>query len=350
MMLEITTDGVRQHALSPDHLSRNRTDIAYRQVAYAHRFKRELLDAALDPDDQELLQIIAGLCLLGRNIFQVILLMIGNSGTGKSTILKVITSVLGLGNVANLRVPQLAERFEIASFHGKTTLVASDVSGDFLNSKGAFMLKSLVGGDPMQIEHKGVNERSDIVGNFNAIITANTRLKLKLDNDAPAWGRRIVIIEFDKPAPKDVNPNLAQELIVEESEGIFLWMLEGARKALQASQSEGRIPMSQRQRERVEMLLSESDSVRQFARLCIARDENQDVTTSECHAAYLDFCDAQGWQPVAQRVFARQISDLMMELYRSPKRTDIKRGGTNKRGFAKVGLLLAEGDSTQKAA
>ena len=44
-------------------------------------------------------------------------------------------------------------------------------------------------------------------GVFNAVITSNNRLRVRLDGDAEAWRRRLILIRFTNPpvAKKIVN-------------------------------------------------------------------------------------------------------------------------------------------------
>ena len=56
----------------------------------------------------------------------------------------------------------------------------------------------------MVAEIKGSNERPEIQGQFNIIITCNSRLSVRLEGDADAWRRRLVIVGYRKP--KAVKP------------------------------------------------------------------------------------------------------------------------------------------------
>lgn len=337
-VLDISGDSPTLLDFSPSFYSRNRTEVLYNPYAECPRFLSELLRPALNADDMALLQMYAGQCLLGNNLAQAILLLLGTAGGGKSTLVSVLESVIGLHNVAQLRVPQLSERFEIASFVGKTLLCGKDVPGDFLNHKSAHVIKALVGGDRLDAEEKNVKRRFQVEGNFNVIITSNSRQHVRLDSDASAWRRRLLIITYEQPPVAKPIPNLAAQLVREEGAGILNWMIEGALKLISLMAEHGRIVLNDAQRKRVDDLLCESDGIRQFVRDSVLKVEDADVTTSELMNAYHDFCDDHGWQPVSGRHFEHQIGDIMMEMHRSPRRTDIKRYEKNNRGFKHVGL------------
>jgi phage/plasmid-associated DNA primase len=103
----------------------------------------------------------------------------------------VLTGVISATNVASSRTQLLAERFELGRFLGKTLLYGADVPENFLNERGASVLKSLTGYDPVTLEFKRSNESPPIVCKFNVIVTCNSRLTVHLEGDTEAWRRRV---------------------------------------------------------------------------------------------------------------------------------------------------------------
>ncbi len=335
---------------SSRYYSRNRSAYPWEPDAECPRFLRELLMPALSPDDIRLLQKYAGQCLLGRNPSQTLLLIRGTAGGGKSTLCEIIENVIGEENVAQLRVEQLVNRFESIRFLGRTLLAGKDVAGSFLDSKGAYILKSLVGGDRLEGEIKGGNLPVTIRGEFNSIITSNSRLCVRLDGDAAAWRRRILIIDFDqKPVEKRI-PFFAARLLEEEGSGILRWMIDGAVAMLDDLARFGAVQLSQQQTKRIEDLLAESDSIRAFVRDCIVPgDSLSTITVTELTAAYFDYCDSRGWEARSRHRFETAAADVMMEIHRASKRNDIRRDEKNQRGYSCVQLasqIPADGGET----
>jgi P4 family phage/plasmid primase-like protien len=337
-VLDLPTDSPRLLPFSHEHMSRNRSEIPYVPEAACPRFLGELLGPALDADDISLLQRIAGQCLIGVNLAQKILLILGTAAGGKSTLVSILEKIIGMHNVANVRVAHMEGRFEMAGYLGKTLLTGKDVRSDFLDSEAAYTLKPLVGGDHLEAEKKNGRHRVGFVGEFNVIITANSRLVVNLDSDVEAWRRRLLIVDYVNPPVAKPRPKFASELVREEGPGILNWCVEGARQLLAELKEFGRVQLTDAQRRRVDDLLDESDSVRQFASLQLANERGGSVTVAELQVAYVDFCMGRGWQPRPVHQFDRSIAKVMLELHRSPKRTDIKRDDRNQRGFAHVVL------------
>ncbi len=138
---------------SPEYYSRNQIPIAFDENAVCPRFLNELLAPALDDEDIEVIQKYFGMCLLGYNYSQQLLILERTPGDGKSTLVDVLRQIIGRRNIAELRTNLLNERFEMAAFGGKTLLIGYDVPGNFLQRSGAEVLKKLTGRDCISVSH-----------------------------------------------------------------------------------------------------------------------------------------------------------------------------------------------------
>jgi phage/plasmid-associated DNA primase len=175
-------------------------------------------------------------------------------------------------------------------------------------------------------------------GVFNIAITANSRLRVRLEGDTGAWSRRILSINYDRPKPANPIRDFEDVLLEQEGPGILNWMIEGAIAHLVELDKCGDFILTDRQKARVEALLCESDSVRFFVRNALVEDDGGTVTSDELVRAYADFCDGRGWDALARRTVENQLPDLMLERFRAAKRNDIKRDGKSHKGFAGVAL------------
>lgn len=322
------------------HYSRNQSPIVYDPAATCPRFLNDLLRQVLKDADIELLQRWAGMALMGSNLAQRILIQTGPGGSGKSTFASVIEKIIGTENVAMLRTTHLGGRFELAGYYNKSLLSGKDVSGDFLDDRGAHVLKALVGGDQLDAEKKG-GSSFPLRGNFNVIISTNTRLKVRLEGDHSAWRRRLLIVEYgERPAGVKTLPGFDDTLVREEGAGIVNWMVEGLVRLLREIKADGCVKLSTVQADRIENLLAESESVSVFARKCIIRSESDDVTVDEIVSHYNQYCITRGWLPLPVRRVEGELRDVMNREHQAAKRNDIKRAGKHHRGFAHLRIQL----------
>jgi putative DNA primase/helicase len=336
-VIDFSGGGAALVEFSPRFYSRNAAPISFKPEADCPRFLNDLVLAAVHPEDVSLLQRFAGLSLLGRNRVQRILILDGLAGRGKSTLSSILQGVVGLANCTQLRTERLTERFETNRYIGKTLLIGVDVDPDFLRARGASVLKGLVGGDNLDTEAKGVADTCKIKGDFLVIITANSRLRVRLQRDIEAWKRRLCIVRYEGPPPAKKIPDLAGHLIRTEGAGILNWALAGLAQANNEIEEHGDLVLTPRQLGIVDCLLEESESLKVFLQDCIERDEAGDLAVTELMEAYFDYCPSRGWEPLPSPAAQAQLPTLMLELFRVSRRHDIKRG-TNVRGFKGVRL------------
>ena len=338
-MLDLGSTPPRLMTFHPDYFSRNICPLKFDPEAECPRFINELLRQALDEDDILLLQMWAGSVLLGNNTAQRILLLIGTPAGGKSTLIEVIEKGIGEQNVAQLRTKHLNKQFELYKFLGKTLLTGKDVSASFLSEEGAEILKALVGNDLLDAEKKFGNEQFQLRGNFSMAITCNSKLKVKLEGDTGAWERRLMIINYSKPKPKERITEFADKLIKAEGAGILNWMIEGAIKYITETDRHGDFQLTAAQKERVSVLLSESDSVRQFVLDRVQYEDKSSLTVFEMQQAYFEYCEGMGWHAFSSQEFKSSIPDLMLEIHHVGKSHDLSRGGGTQKGFKNVSIV-----------
>ncbi len=335
-MIEIGETEMCVRPFSPEDFSRNQVPVAFDSKADCPRFIDELLKPALAADDIRLLQKWVGGVLLGGNPAQKMLIQEGLAGTGKSTVAAVVEMLVGSESVTQLRTELLHERFETARYVGKRLLAGRDVPGDFLSRRGASTLKVLTGGDRLDAEIKG-SMTAPSLGCFDVIVTANSRLRVRLEEDAGAWHRRLLILSYRRAQPPKPVPDFAAQLFRKEGAGILNWALAGAAALLKDLEECGRFQLTAEQERRIDALLAESDSVRAFLRANVASDDGADVTTDELCEEYSRYCENLDWRPLSRREVERMLPDLMLELFNVSKRNDIRRDGKSRKGYSGVG-------------
>jgi putative DNA primase/helicase len=315
----------------PQYRRRNKLAVPFNPAATCPLFVETLLTPALEAEDIDLLQRWCGLALVGVNLAQKLLILTGTAGGGKGTFIRVINGIVGPGNVGTLRPDLLCERFELGRLLGKSLLYGADVPDNFLNCKGASVLKALTGGDPVTLEFKGSNERPEIICRFNAVVTCNSRLTVRLEGDSAAWRRRLIIIAYNKPKPAVVITDLSERILATESSGVLNWMLEGLDKV----RADGwQLQLSEAQHKLVDDLLLESEADVVFANECLRKDGTETLTVARSYEAYVGFCNERGWTAMPKKKFGTVIADTVTRLFGLTVRHDIQdSNGKPQRGW-----------------
>ncbi|UDQ96988.1 DUF5906 domain-containing protein [Lentisphaerota bacterium WC36G] len=325
-----------QEDFDPKFGSRQNLNIEYVPNAKCPQFMNLLLKSAMTEDDIQTLQLYFGQCLLNRNVSQTFLLLAGTAGGGKSTLVNIIEGIVGRQNCTELRLSQLGGRYEMGRFQGKTLLTTKEAEPQSLKYKSANILKALTGNDAMTVEEKHNNSVTDIEGSFNVIIITNADLTIKFSSDIEAWRRRLLMIRYDNPPPKERITDLDKKLLKEEGSGILNWGLEGALKLLNNG---GQITKSERQEKVIADFLDSCEPFQYFAKNYIHKDIDRNITTSEVVSACTKMCERFKWTSPSERVLQKEFNAWMSSKYGARKRDDIIRNGKPKRGYQ--GFVIA---------
>lgn len=317
---------------SPAYRRRNKLAVPFDSSAKCPLFLDNLMRAALNPDELDLLQRWCGLALIGENLAQKIV---------------ILTGIIGQTNLATLRPQLLGERFETSHFLGKTLLYGADVPENFLNQRGASVLKSLTGGDPVTLEFKNSNERPSIICKFNVIVTCNSRLTVHLEGDTDAWRRRLVIIPYQKPKPNQAIVDLAEQILRCEGSGVLNFAIGGLEK-LRADKWQ--LHLTARQQSAVDNLLLESDGMTLFVREALAQIDDARLTVPDAFSAYVEYCNKHGWSAVTRKKFGDLIGDAVIRTYGLTVRHDVlDRSGKAQRGWWGLKLRVSFSRPTEKS-
>jgi P4 family phage/plasmid primase-like protien len=319
---------------SPNYRCRTKLAVDYVPGKKCPRFLNNVLKPVLSAANLNLLIRYFGLLLLGKNLAQVLVIMIGEGGEGKGVVVRVVTGILGEGNVASLRAPHLTGRFELGRLADRTSLYGADVPRNFLNNASAPALKSWIGGDPMTGELKHSNAQTPIKGTFNVWLTCNGRPIIRLDGDVKAWRRRLIVVPFNAPSHDNPIPDLSEQILRDEASGVLNLMLDGLD---QLRAADCRLEINQEQARVVDDLLLESESHVAFVQEHLRKDPSCKLTVTDCYDRYLEFCSGRQWIPLSRNKFGELIANAVYKTFGLTLRHDVPgRDGKAQRGWKGV--------------
>jgi putative DNA primase/helicase len=299
-------------------------------------FLNSFLRQVLAEEDIELLQLYLSQLIDGTNHSQTILILNGQSGWGKSTLIKILTGVFGLGNVGIIRDQIFSSHKELSHYQRKRFLLHPDMATEFLARSEASLFKQLVGGDPLWGEDAGGNTIS-IEGNFPCILCCNGKPKIKIDSDADAWMRRLLVVPFGQ-AQHDLHVGrLAEAIVRTEGPAILNWLIEGRRKLFKAR---FQISKTTEQQQRTAALVMASQSPKAFVLECLRREEGAEMSGSDLFAHYHHWCMENQVTPFAGQYFNQMAKDEIEITLGLRYRHDLKtREGTATRGWKNLKLI-----------
>jgi putative DNA primase/helicase len=207
--------------------SMNALDFAYTPNApEPHVWLKFLAD--LWPGDQQsrdALQEFFGLVLTADTSYQKAFLIVGPKRSGKGTIARVLTHMLGQANVAGPTLSSLSQNFGLAPLIGKRLAVISDarLSGKADQSIIAERILSITGEDSLTIDRKF---REGWTGKLDARFLILSNELPRLSDASGALASRFVVLSLAHSWFGAEDRTLTGKLLG-ELPGILLWAMAG---------------------------------------------------------------------------------------------------------------------------
>ena len=298
---------------SPDLVITNMIPWNYNPSAY-YEVTDHTLDkiSCHDQNVRDLLEEAIGYCFYRRNELRKSFILIGDKANGKSTYLDMIKTLLGGENVCALDLKELGERFKTALVAGKLANIGDDIGDEFIPNPAIF--KKLVSGDPINAERKG-QDPFDFTPYAKFLFSANDIPRIK--DKSGAVLSRLVIVPFDARFSKndpDFDPYIKYKLRRRESMEYLIQIgIQGLKRVL----GNNSFTTSKRVVKQIEEYEENNNPILLFFKEKKLEDfENQ--VTKEIFQEYNGFCHANGFTPLSNVEFAKQVKKRF-ELVSSPK-------------------------------
>jgi len=198
----------------------------YHADAKMGTIKQWLWDASgHDLEAINIIRAFSKVALLGGDV-QKFLEVIGYGGTGKGTLIRLLTALIGDKNHAVTDLKELENnRFETAKFYGKRLIFISDSSryGGELAT-----LKALTGGDVIRLERKNQQQTDGFIFNGAVIIAANE--SIQSSDYTSGLARRRVSVAFNRRVTDEEKKKWQavggiEKRMEEELPGLLNWVL-----------------------------------------------------------------------------------------------------------------------------
>lgn len=286
-----------------------RLDLNTRQTAISPQamptplWDQFLRDIIQDEERINYLQELFGAALFGDSRYHVLPVLVGVGANGKSTLLDVISGILGDYSATMpenflLDTSSNSHPTEIARLRGVRFAMASETrpDGKFNESR----VKMLTGGDTLSARFMNQNF-FDFKPTHTLFLAVNHLPAVKSGGDG--FWRRLRKIDFNVTIPAEKRKeNLAEALINVEGPGILHWMIEGAVRVTNDGFSEP---------ESIKIATleyrHEEDHISKFITERIMEAASGTAVKSSVFNAYRDWCHENGETPVAQNTLTRQI-------------------------------------------
>ena len=315
----------------------NRLTVRYNRDAPRPIRWLKFLSELLDEGDIFTLQEYLGYCLIPSTKGQKMMIIVGRGGEGKSRIGVVMRAILN--DAMNQTSIQKIEgdRFSRADLENKLLMVDDDLDMSALAKTN--YIKSIVTSEcKMDVERKGQQSyQCQLYARF--LCFGNDALTALHDRSDGFFRRQIVLTTKDRPKDRVNDPFLAERLI-EEKEGIFLWLLEGLQRLML---NEFQFIISEKTQENVEAVRRGSNNVIEFLHSegYIRFKADMEASSKQIYEAYELWCKDNVQKPMSANTLSSELAQNE-QLYRVEATNNIYVGGKRVRGFVGIEVLARQ--------
>ena len=250
-----------------------------------------------DPEDREMLLEFAGYCMTRDVRQQKFLILNGEGGTGKSTVIRLIEAMIGRENLSNISLSELTQRFSVYGLLGKLLNSCADLELTALEDTST--IKKILGEDTLRAEAKGKDAFS--FRSCAKLIFSTNELPIVKSERSNGFYRRLLILTMNR-TPGTVIPNLFDALNAEIAAFIRLCV-----EALRRMYERGRILSSAHSDAAVEQFRMDSDTVAAFLAEKTVTGPGRRVERGALFSAYKTYCFESDRQGLSRNNFYRSM-------------------------------------------
>jgi P4 family phage/plasmid primase-like protien len=254
----------------------------------------------LKQDDINMLLDYMAYSMTVNNGMKCFMTLVGGSNTGKSTLIKMVTALIGKHNMSALSIQDMAVRFYPAQLKDKLVNACADNSSEALNDIAN--IKKITGDDEIMYEDKGC--KPYFFTPFSKLWFSFNTLPLQLEEKSDAFYERIRILEMNNKIT--LTQTYVDDLCSPESISAIIPILCKRLKGLK------RIKPSKNSQRLSNKLRSESDSIHSYmtTQIDVTGDYNDYIARDSLYEGYSRHCMREDKVPHKRAVFYRQLEVL----------------------------------------
>ena len=288
----------------PDYHFTYQFPIKYNQDATCPKIEA-FFDQILTPEQRLTIEEWLGYYFMRSYIFKKAMIFVGEGDTGKTTLLEVITYLLGKENLSSISLQKMSgDKFSAAHLYGKHGNLVDELSARDVTDTGTF--KIATGGGSITGEYKYGNQFSFI--NFSKFTFACNRIPdVSSDANDQAYFNRWIITRFENTITKKI-PNFISTLTTEEERsGLFNLAMKGLKRLLEQGKFTYNYSADQTKNE----MLRSGSSLAMFASEMLERKDDNEISKEDMYEAYTTFCKDKNISSQTKDMVGKKLSDFV---------------------------------------
>ena len=265
-----------------DYLSTIRIPYRYTKDATCELWLKTLSEILENNQDKiDLLQEFFGYCLTNDVRHKKALLLLGESDSGKSTILNVLRDMLGHENAASVPLKYLSNQQYTPMLVGKLANIDPDVGRDAVNFEPDF--KIITSGEPVNCNQK-YTKTFTFIPVCKIVLAAN--IFPNITDHSSAFYTRLIIVPCDRVfGESEKDRDLSKKLKL-ELPGVLNWSIEGLRRL----NARGYFDIKGFSVDAVQELRELNNPIDLFIKDHIAVENDEQIAKDELYNIYKQWC------------------------------------------------------------
>lgn len=260
-----------------------------------------------DADSIALLQEYFGYVLSGRTDMQKMLLLVGPTRSGKGTIARILTALIGKGHVAGPTLASLGTNFGLSPLLGKPLAIISDARlGTNPTNVVVERLLSITGEDMLDVDRKFRDPWSGKLPTRFVILTNELP---KFRDSSGAITNRMLILPMTNSFLGREDRTL-EERLRPELPGILQWALNGLDRLI----TNGRFTVPKSSEDATNLMADLASPISAFVRECCTREPGAEVYRDDLYDAWKHWAEDNGHGVTAKATFGRDLRAVVPEL------------------------------------
>ena len=297
-IVNLTTGEFFPH--DPKYYFKRKLPINYKKTAKIKVIEK-FLNETLYPEDLNVIQEWLGFLLFRKYAFKKAVILFGDTDTGKTTLLNLITSFLGEKNIAGINLHRIVsgDKFAIASLKDKYANLFDDLSTNDLSDSGGF--KIACGGGYITAEFK-FGDSFQFKNYAKHVFCCNQIPCIKKPDEA-YYSRWIPLALDNRVSEKDHN--LINKMTTEEElSGLLNYAIEGLKRLL----SNNRFSFTKDNTKIKAIMERNSSSLASFAQDCLIQENGFRINKDELYNLYCWYCNANDLRVMSKEQVGRNLN------------------------------------------
>jgi putative DNA primase/helicase len=286
----------------PDYRFTYQFPIKYNEDATCPKTEA-FLNQILSPQQKLTIEEWLGYYFMRNYMFKKAMIFVGEGDTGKTTLLEVITHLLGRDNLSSISLQKMSsDKFSAAHLYNKHGNLVDELSARDVSDTGAF--KIATGGGSITGEYKYGNQFSFV--NFSKFTFACNQIPdVSSDANDEAYFNRWIVTRFENTITKKI-PNFIKTLTTEEERsGLFNLAMKGLRRLLE----QGHFTYSNNAEQTKTEMLRSGSSIAMFASDRLEQEDGSEMTKESMYEAYVDYCKDKNLSTQTKDMIGKKLTN-----------------------------------------